>query len=77
MRRLLSRLVTSLPDESDPWHGHQGDENERSTFQDETDEEIAIRQGFLHESSLPPDQLLDANDEETLLNSDSSDSDDE
>jgi hypothetical protein len=76
-RRLLRRLVTPLPDESDPWHGPQGDGNELATFQDYTDEEIAILQEFLREFSLPPDQLLDAIDEETLFGFDSSDSDDE
>jgi hypothetical protein len=69
--------VTSLPDESDPWHGPQADGNEPTTFQDYTDEEIAILQEFLHESSLLPGQLLDAIDEETLFDSKSSNSDDE
>jgi hypothetical protein len=68
--------MTFLPDESDPWHGPQGDGNEFASFQDSTDEEIAILQEFLHKSSLPPDQLIDAIDEETLFDSDSSDSDD-
>jgi hypothetical protein len=67
--------VTSLSDENDPWHGPQGDGSEVPTFQDYQDGEIAVLQEFLHESSLPPDQLLDAIEEETLFNSDSSDSD--
>jgi hypothetical protein len=43
VRRLLRRLVTPLPNESDLWHGPQGDGNEFATFQDYTDEEVAIR----------------------------------
>jgi hypothetical protein len=77
VQHLLHRLVTSLPDESDSWHGPQGDGNEFDTFQDYPDDEIAILQDFLHESSRPLDQLIDAIDEETLFDSDSSDSDDE
>jgi hypothetical protein len=69
--------MTSLPHKSDPWHGPQGDGNELATFQDDTDEEIAILQEFPHESSRPPDQLLDAIDKETLFDSDQSDSNDE
>jgi hypothetical protein len=70
VRRLLRRLVTSLLDESDPWHGPQGDGNELATFEDYTEE-------FFHESSRPPGQLLNAMNEETLFDSDLSDSDDE
>jgi hypothetical protein len=76
-RRFFPRLLAFLSDESDPWHGPQGDGDELAAFQDYMDEEIAILQEFLHESSLSPDQLPDAIDEETLFNSDSSDSDDE
>jgi hypothetical protein len=77
MQRVLRRLVTYLPNEGDPWHGPQCNGNEFTTFQDYTDDEIVILQESRHESGLPPDQFLDAIDEETLLDSDSSDNDDE
>jgi hypothetical protein len=77
VRRVLRRLVTSVPDESDPSHGPQGDGNELATFQDFPDEKIVIIQEFLHESSLPPDQFIDAINEETSFDSDSPDSNDE
>jgi hypothetical protein len=58
VRDRLRRLVMSLPNESDPWHGPHDVGNGLANFQDFTDEEIPILQEFLQEPSLPHDHTM-------------------
>jgi hypothetical protein len=76
VRRLLRRLVESLPPIPGPWTPVSDQETDLVDFQDFTDEEIDALREVLHSSGDDPQLAIEVVGEDTLFPS-SSDSGDE
>jgi hypothetical protein len=76
IRRLLRRLITSLPPEPSPWEGQNRPQNDLLGFEDFDNDELNLIATFLNSNRVSPEEALAANDDVNLFASSSS-SDDE
>jgi hypothetical protein len=67
IRRLLHRLMTSLPPEPSPWEGLNRSQNNFLGFEDFDDDELNLLATFLSSNPVSSEEALAANDDANLF----------